>query len=255
MRFHNVGISDGADCLRRIALHLKDSLANMNEIQMQLVRQVSHVQQSISDIHQRGTILQEKEPIASKADGTVPKRKIATDRVYQEPLIISDRSWLKKAGLSGTVASYLCDEHIFYAITLAFNLPWGSGGRSVCMEFMLNWYRNSAIRCQLSHGSLSIKPLVPIDSKIMIACGQGDVPTVQKLFCERKASSNDTTSCGRTPLMVNLFFFWVISKLMKAQHAIKSGNYELVKFLIEAGADVNCSYGEFQMLVNIKTCK
>ncbi|KAJ0422508.1 ankyrin repeat-containing domain protein [Aspergillus carlsbadensis] len=76
---------------------------------------------------------------------------------------------------------------------------------------------------QLERVSLSVKRLVPDDSKIIRFCKGGDLVAVQMLLREGQASVNDATSLGLTPLMC----------------AIESGRLDLVQFLIAAGADVN----------------
>lgn len=56
---------------------------------------------------------------------------------------------------------------------------------------------------QLSRGIISVRSVVPDDSKIMVACERGDVPVVQQLFETKRASPHDITATGRTPLLVS----------------------------------------------------
>lgn len=183
-------------------MHLKESFASFSETQKQLVHQVSHLEKAISEIRPNSINLQDQQPTISNRDEAAPNRKDCFHHVYQKPFIFSNYGLLKRTGLTGTIASYLGHDYTFYAMKFAFNLPWGFGSRNICIELMLKWHYSSQFRCQISHGLLSIKPLVPIESEILVACSRGDLPTVQRLFRERKASCNDITSCGRTPLMV-----------------------------------------------------
>ncbi|MCJ1261102.1 Ankyrin-1 [Lobaria immixta] len=84
---------------------------------------------------------------------------------------------------------------------------------------------------QVSRGLLSIRNVVPHESRIMIACEQGDIPVVQQLLQTKTASPHDITRAGRTPLLL----------------AIKSGDFELAKLLLDHNAEVNQSYGDYQM--------
>ncbi|KAL4936168.1 ankyrin repeat-containing domain protein [Aspergillus oleicola] len=76
---------------------------------------------------------------------------------------------------------------------------------------------------QLEQMSLSIKRLVPDDAEVMRLCKEGKLVAVQKMFQAGRASAGDVTYLGLTVLMC----------------AIESGNLDLVKFLVTAGADVN----------------
>ncbi|OTB16373.1 hypothetical protein K445DRAFT_22008 [Daldinia sp. EC12] len=90
---------------------------------------------------------------------------------------------------------------------------------------LLRPFRAHGIRFNL--GSLNV---VPDEAEIVIACRKGDVDLVRSLFQERKGSIYDVTS-------KNLSLLYM---------AIESGSVSLVKFLLEAGADVNQTFGEYQ---------
>ncbi|KAH0560050.1 hypothetical protein GP486_003429 [Trichoglossum hirsutum] len=59
---------------------------------------------------------------------------------------------------------------------------------------------------------------------------EGDVLAVKELFRNRKASPDDMTHDGWTPLA----------------HAIESGSFELCEYLLDCGADPNSLFGTFQ---------
>ena len=84
---------------------------------------------------------------------------------------------------------------------------------------------------------MTIKYVVPDDAPIITACEQADVPLVQSLLKNRKASLNDITERGRTPIMVILSSYFGTRNRKtgtdKSQFAVESRDYAMVKLLID----------------------
>ncbi|KAL4909689.1 ankyrin repeat-containing domain protein [Aspergillus multicolor] len=91
------------------------------------------------------------------------------------------------------------------------------------MRFEVRHLQTTSWGFQLEGISLSMRRQVPDDAEIIDCCEKGDIITARRLLQDGEASAKDVTSLGWTPLMA----------------AIESGNIELVRFLIAAGADVN----------------
>ncbi|KAK0109536.1 Ankyrin repeat domain-containing protein 60 [Cadophora gregata] len=70
---------------------------------------------------------------------------------------------------------------------------------------------------------LKVRTLVEEDSEVMLASKRGDTEAVWTLFQAGKASVRDVTPANRSPL----------------RYAIESGSTDLVRYLINNGADVN----------------
>ena len=129
-------------------------------------------------------------------------RSAITRQVYQAPIKLSSSTWLAILGIFGTISFSSSDKQRFNAITLTLLLPWLFGRRAVTAHILLKWFESSPPSCQLVRGLLSVKYVVPDESRIMTACAKGDVPTVQYLLSSGKGSAHDMTRTGRTPLLV-----------------------------------------------------
>ncbi|KAL2068639.1 hypothetical protein VTL71DRAFT_14976 [Oculimacula yallundae] len=84
---------------------------------------------------------------------------------------------------------------------------------------------------------IKVRNLVKEDSEVMVASKRGDIETVWALFQAGKASVRDVTSANRSPLR---------------KYAIESGSSELVRYLINNGANVNEYCGLMQ--TNLVQC-
>ncbi|KAF2177670.1 ankyrin [Zopfia rhizophila CBS 207.26] len=74
-------------------------------------------------------------------------------------------------------------------------------------------------------GGINFVNLVPVESKIIVACKKGDLVAVRDIFRQRKAAPNNMSEEDRTLL-------WVYS------YATQSDSTEPVRFLINAGSSI-----------------
>lgn len=126
---------------------------------------------------------------------------------YEEPIIFTDYSLLRKIGIFGTISSSSCKNEKSNAITLTVLFPWILGSRAFTAQLLLKSLKCSVFKSTLSRGLLSVRNVVPDESRIMIACEQGDIPVVQQLLQTMTASPHDITRAGRTPLLVRFWNF------------------------------------------------
>lgn len=174
-------------------------------MQGQLSEKVDCVQQKVEEICVK------MPPIQLKVYATEQHRQHSSHSAslfsyYDQPTKLSDYILLKTIGILGTISSSSCNNEKSNAISLTLSFPWLLGSRALTAQFLLK----SSLKCslftsQLSRGLLSIRNVVPDESKIMMACERGDVPVVQQLLETKTASPHDITRIGRTPLLVS---FW-----------------------------------------------
>ena len=134
----------------------------------------------------------------------------SSDLITQPPTFLSEWCWFRKIGLSGTIASSSSKHQTSYTVSLSSIFPWIFRHYALSIELLLLLSRMHKSSIQWGPGSLTIKHIVPEDALIMIACEQADMPVVQSLLDDRKASLNDVTRKGRTPLMVILLIFYYV---------------------------------------------
>lgn len=185
---------------RQIALHLKDSVTGLCALQSQLSEKVDCVQQKVEELYV-------KMP-PNQRSGAAQYRQCSHSTslfsYYDQPTKLSDYSILKTIGILGTISSSSCDNEKSNAISLTVLIPWLLGSKAFMAQFLLKSSLGCSIfKSQLSRGLLSVRNVVPDESKIMVACERGDVPVVQQLFESKTASPYDITRVGRTPLLVS----------------------------------------------------
>ncbi|KAF4632133.1 hypothetical protein G7Y89_g5994 [Cudoniella acicularis] len=88
------------------------------------------------------------------------------------------------------------------------------------VNISLNWHRQY-------YFSLKALRIIPENALVIQACKENNMRLIRQLFSDSEAHVNDITSNNLT-----LLFF-----------AIRAGNYDIVKFLLEKGADSNQTFG------------
>ncbi|KAL8910724.1 MAG: hypothetical protein Q9171_004017 [Xanthocarpia ochracea] len=84
--------------------------------------------------------------------------------------------------------------------------------------------------------SLTVKRIIPCDSAFVKACAAGDVMEVRQLAWGGEGSPSCIDDSGKPVLHVNRDFAVRLLYTNESQHAISSGSYELVNFLLHNGA-------------------
>ncbi|KAH6892431.1 ankyrin repeat-containing domain protein [Thelonectria olida] len=127
---------------------------------------------------------------------------------------IGPESWFRRMGFYGAVTTKSCSQYLLVAyISLGYKFPPWLWLKS--FDFELTLTVPAFIRMQNR---------VSIDSPFMVACSKGDVPQIRQHLMNKSGSVGDRSSCtGQTPLLL----------------AIKNGNIDAIKLLLEAGADPN----------------
>ena len=75
--------------------------------------------------------------------------------------------------------------------------------RLICLDLRLRRFPIAGLGLSFVSGGVSVKNIVPEDSKIMAACKTGDIVSVKELFRTRQASPNDVTPENSSPLRVS----------------------------------------------------
>ncbi|MCJ1425172.1 hypothetical protein MMC29_003060 [Sticta canariensis] len=215
----------------RITLHLKESVSSLCGMQSQLSEKVDFVQQKVEEICVKMPCTQQK----TYATDPFSENSASTRPYFEQPTKLSDYAVLKKIGILGTMSSSSSNNETSNALSVTVSFPWLLGCRAITVQFLVKWLKSSRSSMQLSRGILSVRNVVSDESRIMVACEQGGVPVVQQLLQTKRASPHDITATGRTPLL----------------YAIKSGNIELVKLLLDNDAEVNQLYGDYQMCLTL----
>jgi hypothetical protein len=87
--------------------------------------------------------------------------------------------------------------------------------------------------------------IIPADSKIVFACKHGQLNVVRKLFQNKQASVWDITSDNYSLLFVSIrrSVAPIAALKLHLQFAIDGNHAELVRFLLDQGADPNFTFG------------
>jgi len=126
--------------------------------------------------------------------------------------------------------SFLFRWNIFCGITLAYRMDILNGWPLFLSSSLTSW------------------TVVPDDAEIIKACINNDISALRGLLTTKKAHMTDVTSDGFTLLRVCGFsdypniIVWNLLTVLK--FAIRAGHYDVVKFLLDNGANPNQTFGK-----------
>jgi len=148
---------------------------------------------------------------------------------------MNDWKWLLFLGI--TMRLIISKDNCQKAYSLFFRWP-------VFYNMVLVW-RMSILQSWPRVPYVSLKPLrtIPDNAAIIKACKENDIALIRKLLSNSQAHVNDVTSENLTPLRVCLTPSLIITALITLQFAIRGGHYNVVKLLLESGADPNQTFG------------
>jgi hypothetical protein len=136
-------------------------------------------------------------------------------------------------------------------IQLPVPLPFGLRQAMIC-HLAFDGYWPSLPRIRLRQ-----QRIIPSDSEIILACSNGAIPRAEMILRSGDAHPNDRTPDNITVFRVShsnvpIRLFHVLI-LIPSQHAVRTGNRDLVKLLLKHGADPNLTFGNFDTYVVVHT--
>lgn len=187
-----------------------DTVKNIAARQDLLANELGWVKESISTKKSMVSknILHECNPEglqASKPGLDHPRSSIS----IKPPTILASYTWMRALRISGIISSYWDENQSTYSLSFQSALPPILGRHTFVAEFTLRHHCMCWSSLLLLRGNLAIKKIVPEDAAIMRACREGQEYAVRKLFKDRKASPDDRTTSGNTPLTVSITFLTI----------------------------------------------
>ncbi|KAE8444702.1 hypothetical protein EG329_014360 [Mollisiaceae sp. DMI_Dod_QoI] len=188
-----------------------------------LLQDVAAIRKAVEEDMQQG-----KAPENIVLNGLVTRDPHDKNQFWKS-IVFLEKSWLHYLGIEAVLSMYGNDYQTTYNLSARGRLYRLLGLRLICLDLRLRRFPIAGLGLSFISGSLSVKNVVPEDSKIMTACKTGDIVSVKGLFRTRQASPHDVTPQNSSPL----------------RYAIEHGSTDLVQVLLASGADVNAPFGQF----------
>ncbi len=144
--------------------------------------------------------------------GKAPENIVLNGLVTRDPhdknqfwksIVFLEKSWLHYLGIEAVLSMYGNDYQTTYNLSARGRLYRLLGLRLICLDLRLRRFPIAGLGLAFISGGLSVKNVVPEDSKIMTACKTGDIVSVKGLFRTRQASPHDVTPQNSSPLRVS----------------------------------------------------
>lgn len=164
-------------------------------------------------------------------------------------------SWLWNLGLCGSVVRRKGYKTQSISVSIRYRPPavWNRRSFIVLVDFALR-FTSDLWKISTLHFNLMPLNIIPANATIIQACKYGYLEQARKLFRAKMASTYDITSTNYSLLYVGNAGSGINTLdtlILVCQFAIEGGHLELVRLLLDEGADVNQTFGQNQTYVEI----